>query len=185
MSDEELMRMLAISGSIDAFEKLVERYQQRVVVYFRKNEASEPESCSQEVFLRVFRYRESFRGQCLFVAWLFKIAGNYLIDVHRRESTDAIGHSSFLEDGHAENQSGKDLKETEAEDERLELRRAVEALPLMERQVIELRYFKRLSQEAAARSLGISLMRLRTLEYGAIARLRRMLDSRVRDLPFR
>lgn len=62
--------------------------------------------------------------------------------------------------------------------ERLALRGAVESLPERERQVIALRYFRSLTQERAARVLGVSQVQVSRLERRAVEHLRQKLMDR-------
>lgn len=64
--------------------------------------------------------------------------------------------------------------ESEAEDvlERISLRQCIDALPEKERQVISLRYYHGLTQDCAARILGVSQVQISRLEKRAMERLR-------------
>ena len=70
------------------------------------------------------------------------------------------------------------LGEDEAERilERVSLREAVAALPERERQVIAMRYFRDMTQDAAARVIGVSQVQVSRIERRAIARLRELLE---------
>ncbi len=61
--------------------------------------------------------------------------------------------------------------------ERLSLRAAVEALPERERQVIALRYFRNLTQDKAAKVLGVSQVQVSRIERKAMEHLRRKLTE--------
>lgn len=69
--------------------------------------------------------------------------------------------------------SGED--ETERVLERVSLREAIDRLPERERRVISLRYFHDMTQEAAARVLGVSQVQVSRLERRAISALRELL----------
>lgn len=60
--------------------------------------------------------------------------------------------------------------------EKLALRGAVDGLPERERKVIFLRYYKNLTQERAARVLGVSQVQVSRLERKAVERLRGVLE---------
>ena len=62
--------------------------------------------------------------------------------------------------------------------ERLALREAIRTLPDRERQVVELRYFRGLTQERAARVLGVSQVQVSRIEKRAMEKLREKLGSR-------
>ena len=59
--------------------------------------------------------------------------------------------------------------------ERVSLREAIDSLPERERQVIALRYFHDMTQDAAARVIGVSQVQVSRLERRAITRLRELL----------
>ncbi len=61
--------------------------------------------------------------------------------------------------------------------ERLTLRWAIDALPQRERQVIFLRFYKGLTQDRAARVLGVSQVQVSRIERRAISRLREALTE--------
>ena len=60
--------------------------------------------------------------------------------------------------------------------ERVSLREAIDQLPERERQVIALRYFHDMTQDAASRVLGVSQVQVSRLERRAIGRLRELLS---------
>ena len=65
-------------GDDQAFEQLVTIYQDRLigVLYHLVSDRSMAEDLAQEVFLRVYRARESYRPSAKFSTWLFRIANN-------------------------------------------------------------------------------------------------------------
>ena len=69
-----------------------------------------------------------------------------------------------------------DDSETERVLERVSLREAIDQLPERERQVIALRYFHDMTQDAASRVLGVSQVQVSRLERRAIGRLRELLS---------
>lgn len=63
--------------------------------------------------------------------------------------------------------------------ERLSLKEAIEALPLREKRVIRLRYFRGMTQEAAAKVLGVSQVQISRIEKRAVELLRKNLSTTV------
>jgi len=59
--------------------------------------------------------------------------------------------------------------------EKISLRAAIDALPDRERQVIALRYFRGMTQDAVAKILGVSQVQISRMERRAVERLREML----------
>jgi len=69
-------------GDERAFRALVERYQDRIFAFcFRMlSDASEAEDVAQDVFLTLYRYAASFRGESRVSTWLYRIAKNQTLN---------------------------------------------------------------------------------------------------------
>lgn len=75
------------SGNRQAFGELYERYAQRVFryLYAHLDNRLDAEDLTEEVFLRVWKSLESYQEQGVpFLAFLFRVARNALIDHYRR-----------------------------------------------------------------------------------------------------
>lgn len=75
-------------GDREAFTILARRFERRVyslALYYARN-ASDAEDLSQEVWLKVYRYLPSFRGESSFYTWLRQITVNTFLN-HRRAAT--------------------------------------------------------------------------------------------------
>jgi RNA polymerase sigma-70 factor, ECF subfamily len=89
--DAELVR-LAQSGDVRAFEALVVKYQRRIarhVARFIKS-ANDVEDVVQDVFIRVYRGLNAFRGDSAFYSWLYRIASNAAVNHLRRAPQDVL-----------------------------------------------------------------------------------------------
>jgi RNA polymerase sigma-70 factor, ECF subfamily len=75
-------------GEERAFCELMQTYQMPVLAYVHRmvGDMTLAEDLVQDVFLRVYRRVESFRGQCLFTTWLFQIAKNRVLDELRAQA---------------------------------------------------------------------------------------------------
>ena len=95
-SDEVLMRALCDSegrNEVDAaFDELFERYQSRVAAWCYKFAKSRDDSrdLAQEVFLKAYRHRHSFRGDARFSTWLYAIARNHCLTVAGKREPDSL-----------------------------------------------------------------------------------------------
>src|SRR3954462_5331074 len=85
-NDRALVRA-AQKGDQQAFRKLVERYQRRVVqlALGMVKDADEAMDIAQETFVRVHRYLPSFKGDSSFFTWTYRIAMNLCLDAQRRK----------------------------------------------------------------------------------------------------
>lgn len=86
LRDPDTALMIAVrDGQPGAFEKLVQRYQHRLVGVLQHllGSAEEAEDLTQEVFLRVYRTRRSYRARAKFSTWLFTIANHLAANARR------------------------------------------------------------------------------------------------------
>src|SRR5258705_11911427 len=88
----------AQAGDQDAFEQLVRTYDQSVL-RLAMNLLRSPEDASdvyQEAFLRVYRNLHTFRFDCSFHTWLYRIVTNLCLD-HLRKRKVRREESSVIE----------------------------------------------------------------------------------------
>jgi len=86
-SDEELVEEF-ISGEIDSFRVLVERYKLRVynIIYGIMGNRDEAEDLAQEVFINVYKNLHHFKRKSKFYTWLYRIAVNICLTNKRKKS---------------------------------------------------------------------------------------------------
>ena len=87
--DPDVRLMLEVrGGNAAAFEELVARYQSRLVTFFRHllGSREQSEDLAQEVFLRVYRARETYQPGAKFSTWLYKIANHVAANAIRDRS---------------------------------------------------------------------------------------------------
>ena len=83
-ADVRLM-LLVQKGDANAFEELVNRYQNRLIGVLEHlvGKRDLAEDLAQEVFLRVYRARSRYRPNAKFSTWLFTIANNLASNARR------------------------------------------------------------------------------------------------------
>jgi RNA polymerase sigma-70 factor, ECF subfamily len=153
------------AGDETAFAELVADHQ-RMVVQLAINllgDRDEALDLSQDVFLRVFRTINRFRGQSALRTWIYRIAVNQARNRHRfwrrRHRADQVSLDAHVA-AHGDLLRGDDvgperrlaLKELAAR-----LRHALVALPFDQRTAIVLREIDGLSYEEIAFSLGVTV----------------------------
>ena len=86
--DSELVRK-ALQGDVDAFELLIERYQQAVynICYYKSRNCFDAEELAQDIFLAAFKALPNLKDINKFSSWLFGIAYNRCHKWFRRERT--------------------------------------------------------------------------------------------------
>lgn len=85
-SDPEVQLMLQVRlGDAFAFEELMQRNQARVnsILYNMVGNRETAEDLTQEVFLRVYKAKESYQPEARFSTWLFRIVHNIALNALR------------------------------------------------------------------------------------------------------
>ena len=88
----------ARKGSVDAFEQLVLRYQDRLYRFLlaRTDNRADAEDALQEAFVAAFRHLSSYRSRYRFSTWLFTIALRQLGRLSKRHSGQEDLHDSIV-----------------------------------------------------------------------------------------
>jgi RNA polymerase sigma-70 factor (ECF subfamily) len=172
-SDGELIVLVA-SGDRGAFEELYGRYVRAVLglALRRLGDRGRAEDATQDAFVAIWRSARTYdpdRGSG--APWLYAVARNAITDGLRRLPEPAAEPPD-----EASNDLGP-LDHAEREWVAWRVHRALEELPPHERPVIELAYWRGLSQSEIARTLAIPLGTVKTRTRSALARLARGLDE--------
>jgi len=98
LSDAAIM-LRAAAGDESGFNYLVEKYHRPIIHFlFRmvRNQAI-AEELAQEVFLRVYRSRQSYRAEARFTTWLYRIATNLAVNHARDTKRERAVRSVYLD----------------------------------------------------------------------------------------
>jgi RNA polymerase sigma-70 factor, ECF subfamily len=165
--DEAALIRAAQRGDEAAFEQLVRAYDQSVL-RLALNLLRSPDDASdvyQEAFLRVYRNLHTFRFDCSFHTWLYRIVTNLCLD-HLRKRKVRREESTVVETGEGPLDRIDSLAEERAHGDpqrRLlsrELRAKIENVLLdltpRERMVFELRHYQGMRLRAIGDMLGTS-----------------------------
>ena len=97
-SDAGIMLRVA-AGDEEGFNYLVGKYHRQIIHFlFRmvRNQAV-AEELAQEVFLRVYRSRESYRAEAKFNTWLYRIATNLAVNYARDTRHERTAQTLYLD----------------------------------------------------------------------------------------
>ena len=135
---------------------------------------SAAEELVQEVFVRVWRNAGQFdAGRAAPRTWIFMLARNAAIDMHRRAA---------VRPQRADSPDALDALSVEDETERLVLglgvRDAMRGLAQPHREVLELAYDRQMTQSEIAEHLGIPLGTVKTRTYHGLRELKDRLEER-------
>ena len=179
----EDLELLAKIGEQDrqALAALYDRYGRRVFALAVRmlNDPLGSEEVTQDVFMSVWRRGASYTSKKgKFTTWLFSITHNRTIDELRKRRRDRSRENADIDD-HLNIQSG-DISPADAAVARSEyakIRAAMKRLPVEQKSVVELSYFKGLTQTEIATKTGQPLGTVKTRMRLALKKLRTALSA--------
>jgi RNA polymerase sigma-70 factor, ECF subfamily len=173
-SDADLARR-ATAGEAEAFGALYDRYVDSVYryVYYRVRNEAEAEDVTSDVFFKALRAMPRYQPRQPFLAWLYRIARNAVIDRARR-ARPQIGFEDALAHPGADRVIDPDDRLDRISDAG-ELRSAISHLTPLQQDVIVLRYVEGLDTHAIGRLLGRRDGTVRGIEFRALGALRQLL----------
>jgi len=184
-TDFDVGLMLAFQkGDASAFRGLVDRNHARVVglAYRFIGNATEAEDLAQEVFLRVYRARQTYRPTAKFSTWLFRITANVSLNALRSRSNrrddvsiERLAEWSEKPQGTADDEAAAPEHRLHREELRGRVQEAIRALPEKQQIAVVLNKYEGMRYAAIARTLGCSTMAVKSL----LARARENLKDRL------
>lgn len=169
----------ARQGDGDAFSELYERLADRIYryVYFRVSDDETAEDLTSRVFLKAWEHLPNYkRSSSPFVAWLYTIAHNMIIDHYRTDRP--TGHLDEIASLPASDPSPAEVYERRADAEAL--RRALEQLTPAQREVITMKLLDGMETADVARRLHKSQGAIRAVQMRALQALAEILNKQNR-----
>src|ERR1041385_122063 len=186
--DEASLIRAVQSGDQDAFEQLVRTYDHSVL-RLAMNLLRSPDDARdvyQEAFLRVYRNLQSFRFDCSFHTWLYRIVTNICLD-HLRKRKVRKEESAVVEtsDGPIDRMEAFEEEAAEADPERSmwnrqlkdKIENALEDLTPRERMVFELRHYQGLRLRNIGEMLGTTEEAAKNCLFRATQKMRTVLGD--------
>lgn len=178
--ERQLVRR-AQSGDPDAFARLYDGYIDRIYryVYFRVTHDQTAEDLSAQVFLKAWEKLEGYKpGKAPFLAWLYTIARNTVIDHYR-----TLKETVVLEETHI-----FQVDPSQAISERMDrateissLRAALQELTEEQQQVLSLKFIAGLNTAQVAHQMGKRPGAIRALQMRALQTLAKQLEEEKTD----
>jgi RNA polymerase sigma factor (sigma-70 family) len=153
-ADSRLMGRVR-DGEVALLGELFERHHQRLFHFFlrlaRSRQAAE--DLVQEVFVRMLKYRHTFRSESEFVPWMFTLARNAATDLYRARPKELPQDPDAPE---PEAPLAHPIAGLERAEQEGRLRRALARLDPGKREILLLARFSELKYDRIAEQLGIS-----------------------------
>ncbi|WP_077621692.1 RNA polymerase sigma factor SigX [Sediminibacillus massiliensis] len=166
-----------------AFQQLYEEYHNdlfQFIMYMVKNK-EQAEDLVQEVYIRVLKSYDTFKGDSSEKTWLFSIARHVSIDYFRRQQSRRkriLDIFDWGEKAHLVRDEGALPEEISLLNEEMKMvYRCLDKCTLDQKSVVILRYVQSFSIEETAKTLGWSISKVKTTQHRAIKALRRFIEQ--------
>jgi len=163
------------------FDEIVRHHQKRIyrVVFILLGDHDSADTLTQECFLRAYRNRETFRGECRIDTWLLRIAVNLVRDHRRNRRSSFWKRLVGLQHGDGESQSPQ-FPDPRGSPERVVLAQrqlqavwaAADGLPAQQRTIFLLRFADEMTLTEIANVMGLKLGSVKSHLFRAIAAIR-------------
>lgn len=175
MEDSAIMLELK-AGNMAAFDFLMQKYRKPIInfMYRMTRNQAVAEELAQEIFLRVYRSRETYRAEARFSTWLYRIATNLGVNRARDTRHERAASTVYLDETDPETGTAPDVADStpgaEARllrDERMAaIREHVMALPERQR-------------------MGVLMHKYEGMDYKQIGDVLKLSESATKSLLFR
>jgi RNA polymerase sigma-70 factor, ECF subfamily len=186
LTDAEVMLELK-AGNMDAFDVLLGKYRKPMVHFmFRMvHNQAVAEELAQEVFLRVYRSRETYRAEARFSTWLYRIATNLGVNHARDTRHERTASTIYLDAVDAETGTTPDVADAtpSAEADLLQrermdaIRQCVMALPERQKTAVLMHKYEGMDYKQIGEVLKLSESATKSLLFRAYQTLREKLKG--------
>ena len=113
MEDSAIMLELR-AGNMSGFDFLIQKYRRPIVnfMYRMVRNQAVAEELAQEVFLRVYRSRETYRAEARFSTWLYRIATNLGVNYARDTRHERTASTIYLDETDSETGTTPDVADS-------------------------------------------------------------------------
>jgi RNA polymerase sigma-70 factor (ECF subfamily) len=186
LSDAEIMLRVS-EGDDQGFNYLIEKYRKPIIHFmFRMvHNQAVAEELAQEVFLRVYRSRQTYRAEARFTTWLYRIATNLGVNYARDTKHERAAQNVYLDQPDPETGTTPDLADATpsvehdlVRDERmLAIRQHVMALPERQRTAVLMHKYQGMDYNQIGEVLKLSESATKSLLFRAYQTLRERLKE--------
>ena len=179
--DAALMLRVA-AGDESCFNTLAEKYHRPMIHFLYRivHNQAVAEELAQEVFLRVYRARDSYRAEARFSTWLYRIATNLAVNHARDTRHERSAQTVYLDEPDQESGTTPDVADGELtveqrllRDERMAaIRSHVMALPERQRMAVLMHKYQEMDYRQIGEVLKLSESATKSLLFRAYQTLR-------------
>ena len=183
MDDAQLVRRFQRTADPASFTELVERHREQVfrlvLSILGRGREGEAEELTQDIFVKVHRKLNQFRGDSKFSSWLYRVAYNQALD-HRstlrfravRVSEEALAMTP------EEDRIADPLDVTLAADMKATMQECLAELPALYRSILHLHYWMGMTMAEIGETLSTPTGTVKSYMHRARAKLAGLLEER-------
>lgn len=171
------------AGNTHAFGFLIDRHKLQVynlALRMLKNR-EEAEETAQDVFIKIFKSLDSFKGDAKFQTWLYRIAYNTCLDrikkLNRERNTRSIDESNIHRIADSDDASDSLQKE----EQHLTINACLEALPGEDHALVMMFYFEDKSLEEISAIINLKPNHIKVKLFRLRKRLETLLNKRLEE----
>lgn len=170
MTDELIMEAVK-NGDLQRASVLFERYHRRIYNFLARMAMDRDlaEDLTQNVFMRLIRYRSSYHEGARFQSWIYQVARNVFADHYQAQKRKASGFIDIekMSDHIEDTDDSGAMEEREAL-----LQRSMARLSEEQRELLVLTRFQHMKYEDVAVILDTTVANIKVKVHRAIAKLR-------------
>jgi RNA polymerase sigma-70 factor (ECF subfamily) len=176
--EDRVLAVRASGGDVTAFGLLYDRHVDAIFryVYYRVRDDAEAEDLTSDVFMRALKAMPRYEPRQAFLAWLYRIARNAVIDRARRGGRQ-VSFEDAIEHPTADQVVEPDAELLSRSDGDM-LRKALGQLTPLQQEVLVLRFLEGYSTQEIAKIVGKREGTVRGIQFRAIGALRQLIPSR-------
>ena len=169
-SDETLMQKFK-NGDEGAFMEIMERYQQKMFNYFLRqlHDYALSEDLTQDVFIRVYKYGQTFDHRKSFKPWVYRIALNVLRKELKYQTSENRSKKAIITDLQLHVYIDYELIDA--------VKNAIDQLPSGQREVVIMKQYQGLTFKEIAHVMDCSENTVKSRLYQAFTKLRKKLKK--------
>ena len=185
--DDAAVMLELRAGNMAAFDFLLQKYRKPIIHFmFRMvHNQAVAEELAQEVFLRVYRSRETYRAEARFSTWLYRIATNLGVNRARDTKQERSASTIYLDETDSETGTTPDIADatpgvesTLLRQERMNaIREVVLSLPERQRMAVLMHKYEEMDYKQIGDVLKLSESATKSLLFRAYQTLREKLKD--------
>ncbi len=185
--DDAAIMLELKAGNMAGFDFLIQKYRKPIInfMYRMTRNQAIAEELAQEVFLRVYRSRETYRAEARFSTWLYRIATNLGVNQARDTRHERAASTVYLDEADAETGTTPDVADATPDveskllrEERMAaIREHVMALPERQRMAVLMHKYEGMDYSQIGQVLKLSESATKSLLFRAYQTLREKLKG--------